>query len=208
MRFFRLIFVVTALFALLLTGCNQSNDPDTMPVVVIDLEAIAEATGEDIVIQQELVAARSEQNSQHSDKAAELEAMLEEEKAKLKASSDPAQQDEFDRVQLEAQQQFAQAQAQAQQESQRFQAGLLNQFHEQVKPVAARVSAKYGAKVIFLADPSTLWFEDSAEITDEVITALKAEMSDADSDSDDSDSDSESESDEESAASAESGPPE
>ena len=151
MRFFRLIFVVTALFGLLLTGCSQSNDADTMPVVVIDLEAIAEATGEDIVIQQELVAARSELNSQLSDMAAELEAMLEEEKAKLQASSDPAQQDEFDRVQLEAQQQFAQAQAQAQQESQRFQAGLLNQLHEQVKPVAARVSAKYGAKVIFLA---------------------------------------------------------
>jgi Skp family chaperone for outer membrane proteins len=110
--------------------------------------------------------------------AAELETMLEEEKAKLDAAPGPAQQEAFEQIQLEAQQKFAQAQAEAQQEAQRYQAGLLNEFHQQVKPVAAQIAAKYGARITFLANPSALWFDASAEITEEVIAVLQAQIAD------------------------------
>ena len=178
MNFVKFLLASLLFAAPFLTGCTQSQDEDSLPVVVIDLEAIGKALGEDVIIQQELEAARTELNTQLADMAAELEAMLEEEKAKLDASPSPAQEEEFERVQLEAQQQFAQAQAQAQQEAQRFQVGLLNEFHQRVKPVAAKISAKYGARITLLANPSAFWFDMSADITEEVIAALQAEVTD------------------------------
>jgi Skp family chaperone for outer membrane proteins len=179
------VLLVTGLVA----GCSQPQDEDSIPVVVIDLEEIAKAIGQDVVIEEELAAAREELNAQLVVMAAELEAMLEEEKTKLGTSPDQAQQEAFDRIQLEAQQQFAQAQAQAQQEAQQFQAGLVNEFHQQVKPVAARISAQHGARITLLANSSAFWFDSSADITEEIVAALQTEMADGPTaDSEDSDS--------------------
>ena len=178
MNFTKVVLASLFLITAFLTGCSPSQDADNLPVVVIDLEAIANAIGQDVAIQEQLEAAREDLNTQLTDMAAELEAMLEEEKAKLDAAPDPAQQEEFEQIQLEAQQKFAQAQAEAQQEAQRYQAGLLNEFHQQVKPVAAQVSAKYGARITLLANPSALWFDESAEITEEVIAVLQAQIAD------------------------------
>jgi Skp family chaperone for outer membrane proteins len=178
MNFSKVTLTCLFLISAFLTGCTQSQDADTLPVVVIDLEAIASAIGQDIVIQEQMIAAREELNIQLTEMAAELEAMLEAEQAKLDAAPGPAQQEEFEQIQLEAQQKFAQAQAEAQQEAQRYQAGLVNEFHQQVKPVAAQVSAKYGARITLLANPSAFWFDDSAEITEEIIAILQAQIED------------------------------
>lgn len=195
------IFLASLLLIVIsLAGCTQSPDEDNVPVVVIDLEAVASATGEDIVIEQKLNAARAELNAQLTAMADELEAMLAQEKALLDASPGPAQQEAFERIQLDAQQQFAQAQAEAQVEGQRFQAGLLNEFHQQVKPVAAKIAARYGARITLLADPSAFWFDGSAEITEEVIAALQAEMGATGSDDSDSGEDSDSDDSEETEA--------
>ena len=178
MNFAKVALTILLLVAACLTGCTQSQDADTLPVVVIDLEAIASAIGQDIVIEEQLIAAREELNSQLTEMAAELESMLETEQAKLDADPGAAQQEAFDRIQLEAQQKFAQAQAEAQQEAQRYQTGLVNEFHQQVKPVAAQVSAKYGARITLLANPSAFWFDDSVEITEEIIAILQAQIED------------------------------
>jgi Skp family chaperone for outer membrane proteins len=188
MNFSKALLASLVILTSLLMGCSQPDD-DSLPVVVIDLEEIASAIGEDVVIQEKMESAREELNSQLSAMADELEAMLAGEKAKLAASPDPAQQEAFENIQLEARQQFAQAQQEAQQEGQRFQAGLLNEFHQQVKPVAAKVSAQLGARITLLADPSAFWFDGSVDITAEVIAALQAEMGDgAVNDTADSDS--------------------
>jgi Skp family chaperone for outer membrane proteins len=178
MNFAKVALTCLFLIAAFLTGCTQSQDADSLPVVVIDLEAIASAIGQDVVIEEQLIAARQELNTQLTEMAADLEAMLEAEQAKLDAAPGPAQQEEFEQIQLEAQQKFAQAQAEAQQEAQRYQAGLVNEFHQQVKPVAAQVSAKYGARITLLANPSAFWFDDSAEITEEIIAILQAQIED------------------------------
>jgi Skp family chaperone for outer membrane proteins len=188
MNFSKALLASLVILTSLLMGCSQPDD-DSLPVVVIDLEEIASAIGEDVVIQEKMESAREELNSQLSAMADELEAMLADEKAKLAASPDPAQQEAFENIQLEARQQFAQAQQEAQQEGQRFQAGLLTEFHQQVKPVAAKVSAQLGARITLLADPSAFWFDGSVDITAEVIAALQAEMGDgAANDTADSDS--------------------
>ena len=178
MNFAKVALTRLFLIAAFLTGCTQPQDADTLPVVVIDLEAIASAIGQDIVIEERLAAAREELNSQLTEMAAELAAMLEQEQAKLDAAPGPARQEEFEQIQLEAQQKFAQAQAEAQQEAQRYQSGLINEFHQQVKPVAAQVAAKYGATITLLANPSAVWFDASAEITEEVIAVLQAQIED------------------------------
>jgi Skp family chaperone for outer membrane proteins len=178
MNFAKVALTCLFLIAAFLTGCTQSQDADSLPVVVIDLEAIASAIGQDVVIQEQMIAAREELNSQLTEMAADLEAMLEAEQAKLDAAPGPAQQEEFEQIQLEAEQKFAQAQAEAQQGAQRYQAGLVNEFHQQVKPVAAQVSAKYGARITLLANPSAFWFDDSADITEEIIAILQAQIED------------------------------
>ena len=77
-----------------------------------------------------------------------------------------------------------------------------DEFHQQVKPVAARISAEHGARITLLANPSAFWFDGSADITEEIVAALQTEMADGstadaedsdsaeDSDDDDSDDDS------------------
>ena len=178
MNFFKVVLTSLFLVAAFLTGCTQSQDTDTLAVAVIDLEAVATAIGQYVVIEEKMEEAREDLNSQLEEMATRLEANLEEEKAKLGASAGPAQQEAFEQVQLEAQQQFAQAQSEAQREIQQYQSGLVNEFHQQIKPVVAQIAAKYGARITLLADPTALWFDESAEITEEVIAVLLAQNED------------------------------
>lgn len=165
-----------AILMSMLTACDRLQDTPSLDVVVIDLEAVAAATGEDKVIEQKMEETRADLTAQLNELATDLEARLEAERAKLDDSASFGAQQDFLLIQAEARQQLAQAQAQAQQEAQRYQAGLVNEFHQKIKPIAGRIAAQHGARITLLADPTNFWFDESAQITAEVIEALREEM--------------------------------
>ena len=163
------------LLALGTTGCDQfqTGKTATTATVVIDLEAVAKATGQDTVIEQQMTAAREELNSQLTAVIAELEKQLAEEQAKLGDSPDQAEQQRFQQIAAQAQQQLAQQRGQAQQQAQQYQAALVAGFRDTVKPITAEIATARGADVVLIFDPMMVWFNPSIEITGEVIAALR-----------------------------------
>lgn len=164
------------LMVFLIAGCDQlstGNNAAAPTTVVIDLEAIAKVTGQDAEIEKRMEVAREELNGQLTGVIAELERQLAEEQAKLGDSPDQAAQQRFQQIATQAQQQLAQQRAVAQQEAQQYQAGLVADFRNTVKPISAEIAAARGANVVLIFDPMMLWFNPSIDITDEVIGALR-----------------------------------
>ena len=74
-----LAIIATALF---LTGCDQLPQSGGSSVAILDLAAVAKATGQDEVIRQEAELARGELSAQLQQLAANLEAQLATEREK------------------------------------------------------------------------------------------------------------------------------
>lgn len=169
----RTTFLIALIAAVLfLSACDQLAGPPSL--AVMDLEAIANATGRNEQIQQKMEAARAELNTQLTSLAAGLEQQLTDERAKIGDSPSPEQQKEYQQLAQQAQQQYGQGQARAQQGVQEFRTELVAEFRDSVKAVAATIAAERGALVALAVGPAMLWFDNSIDITDEVIAALQA----------------------------------
>ena len=166
-----------ALFALALAACDQIPGRGGSGIAIIDLNAIAKATGQEEIIQQQAQAARDELNVQLQEAATSLEAQLNEEREKLGDSPTQEQTQQFQQLAAQAQQQYAQAQQQAQQQAQLFQNNLVMALREKIQPVVAEVARARGASVVYLSDMTLFWFEPQADLTDEVIAKLRADPS-------------------------------
>ena len=166
-----------ALFALALGGCDQLPGRGGSGIAIIDLNAIAKATGQEEIIQQQAQAARDELNVQLQEAATSLEAQLNEEREKLGDSPTQEQTQQFQQLAAQAQQQYAQAQQQAQQQAQIYQNNLVMALREKIQPVVAEVAKMRGASVVYLSDMTLFWFEPQADLTDEVIAKLRADPS-------------------------------
>ena len=166
-------FCATAILAITISACEQIPGVGGSSTAVIDLSAVAKATGVEERIQQQAQAAREELNAELAETAAQLEAQLVEERENLGEAPSVDAQQQFQQMAQQAQQQYAQAQQQAQQ----FETNLVLAFREKIKPVAETVAKSRGAGVVFLADVTLFWFEPRADITDEVIGKLRADPS-------------------------------
>ena len=160
--------------ALLITGCDRipGAGPDTL---IVDLAAIAKATGQEQMMQTQAQTAREELNAQLIERGRNLEQQIVEERAK--AGDKPTQEQELQLQQMaqQAQQQYGQLQAEAQQKSQQFEINLVLEFREQVKPFAEKIARSRNASVILLADQVVFWIDPAVDITGEVIASLRAE---------------------------------
>jgi Skp family chaperone for outer membrane proteins len=156
----------------LIAGCGQL--PGGAGVAVIDLAAIAKATGHDKVMEKQMEAARAELGSQLTQVAGNLEKQLQDEQARLGGAAAAAREKGFQQQAAQARQQLAQTQALAQQKAQEFQIGLAARYREAVQPIAGEMARANGARVLLVSDPSLLWFDAAVDITDEVIAELRA----------------------------------
>jgi len=157
----------------LLFACDQFPGMAGPPVAVVDLNAIAEATGQDTAMQDQAEAARSNLDRQLNQVAAELGQQLEAEREKLGDSeTDQAQ---FQELTTQAQQQYARTQALANQRAQEYQAGLVARFRGTVQPIAMAVAREHGASVVFVAGSTLFWWEPAVDLTEEVIAELRAQ---------------------------------
>lgn len=161
------------LAALAIAGCDQISGGSS--TVVVDLAAVAKATGQDLAIQQKMEDSRAELAAQLQEIAADLEKDLNEQRDKLGDSPTEAEQQELQQKISAAQQQYSQTQAAAQQQVQQFEAGVVLQYRESLQPIVRDIAAARGASVVRLADTSIIWFDPKIDITAEVIAAIRAE---------------------------------
>lgn len=166
---FRLAPLVLAAFA---AGCGAG--PGDGKVAVLDVAAVAKATGQDVVLNSQAEAARKQLEEQLVQIAADLEKQLQAEQSKRGGPAAAAKEQSFQQLAAQARQQLAQTQLVAQQKAQEYQLELANQYRQSVQPVAEKIARARGAGVILVAGPTMLWFEPTLDITAEVIGELRS----------------------------------
>jgi Skp family chaperone for outer membrane proteins len=171
---------VLVVAALLIAGCDKLPLPaDPAPagwakaVAVLDLSTVAKALGRDAVFREQVQAAGQQLDQQLAALSSSLQTRLREEQARLGEEPTEEEQQELQRMLADARRQVQQGQAEARQKAARYQAQLVAQFRREVQAVAAEVARSHGASAVLLAD-TVLWFEPAADITGEVIDALRA----------------------------------
>lgn len=165
------LYLLCMFMIAILTGCDRLGGNTA---AVIDLTAISKATGQDEVVKSQMEKATIELNAQLSEAAAQLEKQLADKKEEYGESATQEQNKELQKFALSAGQQLKQNQAMAQQQAQQYQRGLLLTWRDQIQPVVEEVARKHNAKVVLVSNPALMWFDESVDITGEVIAALRA----------------------------------
>lgn len=164
--------IIFVLSLLTLGGCDKfQSSPNT---VVLDLDAIANATGQAATIKQQLEQANQELNSQLSTISAKLNEQLAEEKKKMGKKPSKTEKQELQKLTLQANQKMQQAKGIASQKAQQYRAALILQLRKNVQPIAEEIASKRGADIVLTSNNSMIWFNPEIDITDEVIAAIRA----------------------------------
>jgi len=159
---------------LLIAGCDRipGMGPDTL---IVDLAAVAKATGQEQSMQTQAKTAREEFNAKLVESGRNLEQQIAQERTRIGDTPNQEQELQLQQMTVQAQQRYAQLQAEAQQNVQQFEINLVLEFRERVKPFAEKIARSRNAKVILLADQIVFWLEPGVDMTGEVIAALRAE---------------------------------
>ena len=162
--------------ALVLVGCDQASTSGGggAGIVVMDLAAVAKATGQDEVIRQEADAARAELGAQLQALAASLDQQISAEREKIGISPSDADAQRLQEMTMQARQQINNAQMQAQNQASQVEGDLVAGFRDQLAPLAEKIAKEKGASAVLASDSYLFWFDPAADITDEVIAAWRA----------------------------------
>lgn len=142
--------------------------------MIVDLDAVAKATGKQDLMQKELEFANLRLTEQLKLLASQLEESVSEEKDKLGKSPSSTEKQQLESLVLQAQQQLLNSKNLAVQQSSEFRSDLILRFREEVKNIAQKIAKRSGSKLILISNYETIWFDPSADITDEVIALIRA----------------------------------
>jgi Skp family chaperone for outer membrane proteins len=161
-----------ALFSLVVvTGCNLGVGEKT---AIIDLTAVSKAMGLDVVIEQRMEQARLELNNQLTTAAKELEQQLVDKKAEMGKKLSEEEKAQLGQFALNANQQIQKNKMMAQQKAQEFKMGLIMEWRKDIQPAVEKLAKKHNAKTVLVLTPSVMWFDESIDITADVIDELRA----------------------------------
>jgi Skp family chaperone for outer membrane proteins len=164
-----LAFTVSAIF---LAGCDQMSGGSD--VAVIDLGAVASATGQDEMMREQAEAGRNELSLQLQQLVQGLDQQLVAETEKAGDNPTPEQQQFLQQLNMQARQRITEAQTQAQGQIGQLEQTLVADFRASISPLAEEIAQANGASVILADDSYMFWFDSSVDITDEVIAAWRA----------------------------------
>lgn len=161
------------LAALILSGCNPFAG-SSPAVLVVDLDAVAKASGRQESMQKELEFANVRLSEQLKLVASQLENAVADEKDKIgeKPSADERQQ--FDDLLLQAQKQLQNSKQLAVQQANVFRSELIIEFRQEVADIAQQIALDRHSKIVMVTNFDALWFDPAADITDEVIAVMRA----------------------------------
>jgi Skp family chaperone for outer membrane proteins len=166
------VFVATVFLA----ACGQKGSN----VAVMDLGAILKASGQDEVIRVKAEAARNELQAQLQQVAANLDQQLAAEAEKVGDNPTAEQEQQLQQMNMNARNQLMQMQQQAQQQANQLELSLFEEFKNSIGTLTEQIAKDKGANVILAQDNYLFWFDPAADITDEVIAALRAQENSSD----------------------------
>lgn len=167
------ISTISVFFIFTITGCEKlQSGSDT---VVLDLDAIAQATGQAAIIKKQIESANQELNTQLGAISGKLNEQLAEEKQKMGKKPSKEEKRNLEQLTLLANQKMQQAKMVASQKSQQYQAALIQQLRQKVKPIAENIARQRGATIVKISNSTMIWFDPVIDITDEIIAEMRAD---------------------------------
>jgi len=85
-----------------------------------------------------------------------------------------ATEEQLAEISAAAQQQFTDSQNFARQQATQLRNNLIQQFIDQVRPIAAEIAERKGASAILTESPALFWHDADMDLTDEVIAEVRA----------------------------------
>lgn len=171
--------VILSISLLLLTACEYLGLPAENSILIVDLNAIAKATGRQEIMQKELEFANLKLSEQLKLVASKLEDNITEEKDKLGDSPSEDQKQQLTQLVTQAQKQLLDTKNLAVQQSTNFRSELVLRFRNEVGEIAQKIARRSGGKLVLVSNHETIWFDPTADITDEVIAVIRANDSTA-----------------------------
>lgn len=171
-RHFIFGFLLTTLF--LLQGCGRLTAPPAPDSLVIDLAAVARATGRDDAISSSLSQARDTLNQQLQTLTDSMNVELDKVRKTADEKTAKAAQSEYTRLSASAAQQLRESRLSAQQKLNSVQDKLIAAFRKEIKGIAVQIARQRGASRVVLASTDLLWLDPKIDITDEIIARLRA----------------------------------
>ena len=165
------------------TARAGSSQPQRAPssgtargAVVVDLDVVAKALGRDAEITRKVEQAPENLNAQLIQAAQEMEKQLQQQKTDLGDTPSPEAREEFRQTELRAAQNIRNNKVRGEQTRQSVRDEQIPKFRGEVKPIAGRVAKDRGAQVVLIANQTVVWFEPVADITADIIAAMRASL--------------------------------
>lgn len=156
-----------------LSGKNENQETGTNAVVV-DLNAISKATGQDDIIAKKMDSVNASLSNQLQKITIDLNKQLAEHKERFGKSITVEQQQQLQELLIKANQQLELKQNEANLKSAQYKESLILAWREKVKPVVKTIADSKGAKVVLVQSPMVVWFDSTIDVTDEVMAELRA----------------------------------
>lgn len=166
--------ILVATNLLLLAGCGDSGGGvQSGGVAVVDMDKVAADMGRDISIAQELQQYERSLDADLRGKQANYEQLIKEEEIKLGVKPTDDDKLKFAQLQQRVNMEFRQRLQQASNELQTRRSELIRKFRDEVSPTAMKVAESRGLSVVMIKHEGILDHAKSADITEDVIKALK-----------------------------------
>jgi len=164
--------IIFALSLITLSGCDKFQSSSN--TVVLDLDAIASATGQAATIKQQIEHANQDLNAQLSTISSKLNEQLAAEKEKMGKKPTKSEKENLQKLTLQANQKMQQAKAIASQKAQQYRTALILQLRQHVQPIAEKIASQRGADIVLTSNNAMIWFNPGIDITDEIIAEIRA----------------------------------
>jgi Skp family chaperone for outer membrane proteins len=170
------LFLCAAL-AIVATGCErpaaQAPSAPNGTVAILDLDAVAKRLGRDVAIADQLKAESETLASQLTKTKTELQSQLDSSAQALGDKPSDADKQKLVELGQSLNARLQSKQQEARQELSQKQVSLIQQFREEVKPVAQKIAAGKGMNTVLLrSDIVVLSADPSVDITDAVVAEM------------------------------------
>lgn len=167
--------ILIALNLAFVTGCGDSGGGSQAAggVAVVDMDAVAKDLGRDIAIAQELQQYERSLDADLRGRQANYEQIIKEEELKLGVKPSDEDKGKFALLQQKVGMEFRQRVQQASNDLQARRGELIRKFREDISPTALKVAESRGMTVVMIKHEGILDNAKSADITEDVVKALK-----------------------------------
>lgn len=167
--------ILVALNLAFVTGCGDSGGGSQAAggVAVVDMDAVAKDLGRDIAIAQELQQYERSLDADLRGKQADYERIIKEEEIKLGVKPSDEDKAKFAQLQQRVGMDFRQRMQKAGNDLQERRGELIRKFREDISPTALKVADSRGLTVVMIKHEGILDFAKTADITEDVVKALR-----------------------------------